>query len=131
MAGNYNQYIFNSQSRETQKAKSILFLHNEPVGISAIQQSAYSKSNYAGKRNAGIALTVVGASTFVAGVTLAALTTPTTYQNANGTGGGVAFNGIGAAGIIMAVLSPALFIPGAILWKKGTVSSKMQRKRPN
>ena len=81
-----------------------------------------------GKRNAGIVLTTIGVATFAAGVTMAALTAnPTTYSNRNGSG--VYISGLGAGGVVMAVLSPALIIPGAILWKRGSTGVKMRKRR--
>jgi len=79
------------------------------------------------KRNTGIVLTSLGLGVLGGGIALMAGNPADAHQYSNGNGSGVNFSGKGAVGFVMAFVSPALFVTGAVLWAKAMKKLRKQR----
>lgn len=77
-------------------------------------------TNIIPRRNTGIVLTGVGSVAFVSGIAIIAANPKDIRTYSNQSGAGVLFKGTAAAGFIVTLLSPALFITGSVLWAKAS-----------
>ncbi|MES2620888.1 MAG: hypothetical protein V4615_08550 [Bacteroidota bacterium] len=81
------------------------------------------------KRNTGIVLTSLGLGVLGGGIALIAANPADQHRYSNSNGSGINFTGKAAVGFVLALVSPAFFISGSVIWAKASKRLRMERRR--
>lgn len=80
------------------------------------------------KRNTGIVLTSLGLGVLGGGIALIAANPADQHRYSNSNGVGINFTGKAAVGFVMALVSPAFFISGSVIWAKASKRLRNERR---